>query len=339
MSVIDRNALIEMCGEIDLLEYAERTTGLEFQRRGNDYYTSCPSHSDSTPSLCISPDVNLYYCFSCHKRGNIIHWMMDFEGLSFSDAVDKVSEMTGTDIRNIRISNSLKFFKDIKYLAEKYMTKPVERQVISYDYYNDNFEQEIPEEWVNEGISPEVMREFDIRVDNKHNRICYPIYDNEDRLIGVKGRTRYEDYNEHGYKKYMNYTKIKTTDFFVGMKHNRETIKETKTAIIFEGIKSGLKLATWGEQNNWLAAETDRLNHNQIKILIGLGVKNVILAFDRDTKIKDIQEFTRLLKRFCNVYVVRDRYNKNRLLPGDKDSPVDAGLEVWKQLLKEKVRI
>jgi hypothetical protein len=123
------------------------------------------------------------------------------------------------------------------------------------------------------------------------------------------------------------------------MKQNRQAIKQAGSVIIFEGIKSGLKLCSWGLCSCWLAAETSRLNKAQIEILLKLHISEIIIAFDRDVNLQDIKENTELLRRFTNVYVVRDRYNKNRLLPGDKDSPVDAGKDVWLQLLSEKRRL
>ena len=336
MQTIDYDALTEMCGQIDLLEYASQT--MDFRRKGNKYFTSCPHHSDSDPSLCISPDVNLYYCFSCHRSGNIINWLIDYEGLTFQEAVDKVSEMTGTDLNQFRICDSLKYYKDIKRIAESRINKPIEREILPYSYY-EQFDTEIPDEWVSEGISPEVMRQYDIRIDKASNRIVYPIYDNDNHLIGVKGRTRYENYKDLDIKKYRNYTKIQTSNFFVGMKENRDTIKQAGSVIIFEGIKSGLKISSWGLPNNWLAAETSRLNEAQIDILIKMYIREVTIAFDRDVNLQEIKKCTAMFRRFTNLYVVCDRYNRNRLLPGDKDSPVDAGLDVWKTLYDERMRL
>ena len=123
------------------------------------------------------------------------------------------------------------------------------------------------------------------------------------------------------------------------MKENRETIESAGSVIIFEGIKSGLKISSWGLPNNWLSAETSRLNEAQIKILIEMHIREVTIAFDRDVNINEIKKCTAILRRFTNLYVVRDRYNRNRLLQGDKDSPVDAGLNVWKTLYGERIRV
>lgn len=336
-SIIDQDALREMCDKIDLLEYAQQT--MEFHRRGDKYFTSCPLHSDSDPSLCISPEDNLWYCFSCKKGGNIINWIMVYEKLTFQQTVSKISAITGTELHSLKICDSLKYFKELKRIAEEKIRKRVERKILPESYYENNFAQEIPDEWVDEGISPEVMREYNIRIDKASNRICYPIYDNDGNLIGVKGRTRFKNFKELNIKKYNNYTSIVTTDFFVGMKQNKQAIQRAGSVIVFEGIKSGLKLCSWGLGNNWLSAETSRLNEAQVKILLGMHVPEVTIAFDRDVDKTQIASCTKILSRFCNVYAVRDRYNKMRLLPGDKDSPVDAGKEVWEQLYKERVRI
>lgn len=336
MNDIDHEALNEICRRVDLLEYAQQS--MDFIQRGGKFFTSCPLHSDSDPSLCISPDENLWYCFSEKRGGNIINWMMVYEKLTFRQAIDKLTKLTGVELKTITICESMKYFKELKRIAEERIAKPVNRNILP-DSYLDTFVKEIPEEWVKEGISPDVMNDYGIRVDKISNRICYPLYDNEDRLIGVKGRTRFPNFKDLKITKYISYNKIQTTDFLVGMKQNRDEIKRSGSVFIFEGIKSGMKMTTWGLGKNWLAAETSRLNDAQVRVLLDLHINEVNIAFDRDVDIKEIRKCTQLLKRFCNVYVIRDRYNRNRLLPGDKDSPVDAGKEVWEQLVREKVRI
>ena len=337
MSVIDYDALNEICSKISLVDYAEQT--MELHRKGNKFFCSCPKHSDSDPSLCISPDVNLFYCFSCHRSGNIINWLMEYEGLSFQDAVNKVCSMTGDDVGKIQVCESLKYFKELKQIAEQSIIRPVNRAILP-DSYMDRFDHnEIPQEWLDEGISADAMTRYGICIDKASNRICYPIYDKDDKLIGCKGRTRFKNFKDLRIQKYNNYTRLQRMDTFVGLKQNRNIIKQTKTVILFEGLKSGLKLCSWGLENNWLSVETSRINKEQVKILLDMKVNDITVAFDRDVEMNSIFECTSLLRRFSNVYVVRDRYNINRLLPGDKDSPVDAGKNIWLQLLSERKRI
>lgn len=329
---IDRDKLQELCDSVDLLSYAEKS--LDFERRGSgEYAAHCPLHTDKTPSLMITPEKGLFYCHSCHVGGNILNWIMTFEHLKWSDAIDKVVSLAGVDITNLKTCDALAYYKTIKRSLVKPITFVDNRQILPMSYY-EQFADEVPEEWVEEGIKPEIMKKYEIRIDHNSNRIVYPVYDNDGNLISAKGRTRFKNYKELGLKKYINYTSIQTTDFFLGMKQNRDEILRTNTAIIFEGLKSVMHVAGWG-YNNCLAAETSRINDAQVAVLIKMGVKNVIVAFDKDVTMKDIKSSTRLLRKYMNCYAVYDKWG----LLKDKDSPCDEGLDVWKSLLERRMRI
>lgn len=335
----DYDALQEMCSKVDLFEYASQS--MDFEGRGDSYAAHCPKHIDKTPSLVITPSKNLFHCFSCGIGGNIISWLMTFEHLSFNEAVEKIGSLTGMDIKNLKQCNSLKIYKELSRIAKYEINKPKVNRVILDASEIEKFADEAPEEWIEEGINPDVMKKYNIRIDHKSNRIVYPVYDADQNLIGFKGRTRFKNYKEMKIKKYQNYQKIGTTDFFVGMKENLSCIKQKNEAIIFEGIKSGMKASAWG-YNNWLASETGWLNDEQILLLIKLGIKNVVIAYDNDVTLKKIKECTEKLRKFTNVFAVIDRKMiKDRLLgdPKDKLSPVDNGQEVWNTLYAERRRL
>lgn len=329
---IDQDKLRELCDKVDLLEYAEKT--VEFQKRGSDEYAAhCPRHKDDTPSLMITPSKNLFYCHSCRVGGNLINWLMTFENLRWNEAIDKASELAGIDIRNLKTCEALAYYKRIKKSQQETIQFVEDRQILPYSYY-EQFSKEIPEEWESEGISAEVMDRYDIRVDHNSNRIVYPVWDNCGNLIGCKGRTRFKNYQELNIKKYLNYTKIQSTDFFMGMRENRENIINSSQAIIFEGLKSVMHVVSWG-YDNCLAAETSHINNAQSAILVSLGVKEVVIAFDKGISLNEIRDNTRLLRRFTNVSVIIDKWG----LLDDKDSPCDKGREVWEILYERRVRI
>lgn len=327
----DKEELDKMCSKIDLLEYASQF--YDFRRDGNDWVTSCPNHSDSTPSLKITPSKNIFHCFGCGAAGTILQWKQTYEKCSFKEAIEDIQKLTGYEIEEKKSPESVKVYKQFKNLVSNNDKPKVERKILDNMYFS-KYEDIYPDEWVNEGITEECLDKYKIMVDPKANRIVYPIYDNEFNLIGFKGRTRFARFKEMGINKYQNYTKIGTTDFFVGMKENRESILEHNTAVIFEGIKSVMKADGFGYDYS-LAAETSHINEEQVKILIKMRVKNVIIAFDKGVEFSKIKKCTRLLARFCNVFVIIDRHN----LLEDKMSPVDNGKEVFEQLLKEMVKI
>ena len=171
-------------------------------------------------------------------------------------------------------------------------------------------------------------------VDDRSNRIVYPVYDSDFRLIGIKGRTRFKNYKELKIMKYMNYHKIGILDYFQGMKQAQSSVVDKKEIIIVEGLKSVMKLDQWG-YHNVVSAETSTLNEYQIELLIRMKLRNVIIAFDKDVELSKIRECTKLLKRFINVYVVYDRWK----FLNDKDSPPDCGRDVWETLYERRIRL
>ena len=323
-----------MCDQIDLLEYAKQS--VDFTRRGRDTYAAhCPLHVDKTPSLFITPSRNAFYCQSCHQGGNILTWLIKMEHLSFKEAAEKICQLSGKDISKMQICESLRYYKSLKRMKEDEEPKIIKRDILpeqSIEKYSD----EIPQEWLDEGISVDIMKKFQIRIDRSANRIVYPVRDKNFNLIGFKGRTRFQNYKSLNVQKYMNYTKIGTIDFFAGMKESHDYIKEKNEIIIFEGLKSVMKLWSWGKQFNAVSSETSVLNMEQIKIILEMGIKNVVIAYDNDVYIGEIRKKMQFLKRFVNVFAVID---SKKILSGEKMAPVDDGEKIWNELYEGRIKI
>lgn len=166
------------------------------------------------------------------------------------------------------------------------------------------------------------------------NRIVYPVYSNDDQLISIKGRTRFKNFKDLKIAKYMNYFAIGKLDYFQGMQQARSAIKESGEIIIFEGIKSVMKVDQW-KFHNAVSAETSKLNEYQIELLIKMQIRDVVIAFDQDVKIDKIRKCTELLKRFTNVWVVYDKWS----LLKEKDSPCDQGEKIFRTLYERKIRL
>lgn len=329
-----QEALEDMASKIDLLEYASKSE--DFTRHSqNTYYCLCPFHNEKTPSLAINVDENFFHCFSCGKSGNIYKWIQWTEGLTFGQAVQKVADITGSNINEYIESETLAFYKLLQRLAQPKKETNPNRTYLDIDKdYKLKFKDEIPEEWVKEGINPDTLKKYEIMVDVFSNRVIYPVRDSNFNMIGIKGRTRFENYKELKIMKYMNYHRVGILDYFTGAMQASDYIDKTKEIIIVEGIKSVMKLDQWGF-HNVVSAETSSINDYQTELLIRMGVRDVVIAFDKDVPIKKIEECTGLLKRFTNVFVVYDRWK----LLSDKDSPPDKGENVWRMLYERRVKI
>lgn len=326
--------LSSMAEQINLCEYAENLVTFT-KHCGTIHYCECIFHEEKTPSLAFYETTNQFYCFGCGVHGNIYTWIQKTENKTFAEAVEKVALLTGTKTEEYIEPESINFFKELNKIQKPVKEKEVSRQILDMQTdYLDIYSDEIPQEWIDEGITEESMKKYNIKVDNAANRIVYPVLDANYNLIGIKGRTRFENYKILNLPKYINYKKIGALDFFTGMKLAETYIKESGKVIIVEGIKTVMKLDGWG-YHNVVSAETSDITEQQLIILIRMGVKTAIIAFDEDVPLSKINKLTKDMKNYMNVEVVINKMN----LLSEKDSPTDKGREVWERLYNERIRL
>lgn len=329
----DDEYLSEVNENVDLLEYVSSTYNLK--QKGKDYFMSCPLHFDKTPSMSITPSRNCFYCHSCGVGGGIIGWLMHIENMKFYDAVEKASQLANMDMSTMCQSMTVKLLRKLRKLKQ---TGKLERHVILEEAKFSKYRLGKVTEWLVEGIRQSEMDLFEIRIDDRSNRIVYPVRDIEHNLINIKGRTRYSNYKEMGLMKYINYFSVGEMDYLQSLYITLPYVKKAGEIILFESIKSVMKAYGWGYKNT-ASVENHSLTDEQIRLLIRLHV-DVVIAYDSDVsyRSKNIVKAINKLKRFTNVYVIEDKYS---LLGGAeaKNSPVDCGFDTFVKLYEKKRRI
>ena len=98
-----------MAEQIDIVDYISQTE--DVVKKGNNYFCHCPFHNERTPSLCIYPDSNKWYCFGCGAGSSIYDWMIKHDGLTFPEAVEKVANLTNSNLEEVIESESMAFLK------------------------------------------------------------------------------------------------------------------------------------------------------------------------------------------------------------------------------------
>lgn len=327
--------LEELASKIDIVELIGQTE--ELVRKGRNYFCCCPYHSnDDTPSLCVYPVTNKWYCFGCGAGSSVYDWIMRRDNISFVEALKVVCNMTGEDVDEYTESESIAFLKQLKKQKSTNDISVNLRKTLDFtDDYINKYSDELPEEWLNEDMTAEALKTYNIRIDHNANRIVYPVLDADGNFIGVKGRTRIEAYKELGLAKYINYNKIGTIDYFQGWQQAFSEIKKNKSVIIFEGIKSCIKCYGWGIKNT-IAAETSALSDGQLRLLIKMNIPEVIIGWDNDHSVQDIigDSKIQMLKKFTNLYVLKCTNEFD-----EKMSPVDLGESKFRELLKRRVKV
>lgn len=84
-------------GQVRLSEIIGRTVRLK--RRGKDFVGLSPFSNEKTPSFYVHDDKGFYKCFSTQKGGDVFTWLMEVERLTFAQAVEKMAEELGIELR------------------------------------------------------------------------------------------------------------------------------------------------------------------------------------------------------------------------------------------------
>ena len=73
---------------------------ISIKRSGRNFVACCPFHHEKTPSFHINGDRQNFHCFGCQKGGDIFTFIMEFESLSFVDALEKLAAQAGVALQN-----------------------------------------------------------------------------------------------------------------------------------------------------------------------------------------------------------------------------------------------
>ena len=71
---------------------------VQLRRQGKNLMGHCPFHRDDTPSFSVNEQKQFFYCFSCHRTGNVFGFLQQYHQLSFREAVAKVADMAGINL-------------------------------------------------------------------------------------------------------------------------------------------------------------------------------------------------------------------------------------------------
>ncbi len=71
---------------------------VQLKKAGREYKACCPFHDEKTPSFWVSPEKQFYHCFGCGAHGTALGFLMNYDKLSFVDAVEELASRLGVDV-------------------------------------------------------------------------------------------------------------------------------------------------------------------------------------------------------------------------------------------------
>lgn len=270
-------------------------------KRGKNYFGVCPFHDDHSPSMSVSPEKQIYTCFSCGATGNVFTFVSEYEHISFIEAVKLLGNKLGYNLST----------------HEKVDTKSVDYKIyeIASKFYQNNLNSSLGKKAIeyldNRGLNRETIKKFGIGLSlsksnltdlliNKGikldklielglsntmsndlflNRIMFPLYDLSGNVVAFSGRI----YNMKDSSKYINTKEtsiFKKGNLLYNYHNAREYLKKNDYVIIMEGFMDVIRASTVGI-NNCVATMGTAFTKEQANIIKKM-TDNVILCFDGD---------------------------------------------------------
>ncbi len=239
MSFYSQDLVEEIRARSDIVDVI--SSYIKLQRKGSNYVGVCPFHNDRNPSMSVNQPRQIYHCFSCGAGGDVFKFVMEYENLTFPEAMKVLAERAGISLPKRETSKEARQQADIKAqimemnkLAAKfyYYTLRQPAGKVGLDYllrrqlsqetihrfglgYADQYSNSLYQYLKNKGYSDQLLKESGlVQADEKRgmydkfwNRVIFPIMDIRNRVIGFGGRVMGD-----GTPKYLNSPETKVFD-------------------------------------------------------------------------------------------------------------------------------
>jgi DNA primase len=309
--VIPDDVVDEVRSRADIVEIIGEHVSLK--RSGKDFKGRCPFHEERTPSFYVVPAKGFYKCFGCNESGDVFTFLMKRLGLSFVDAVKRVAERSGVEIREVTRGGgedpfrfhheanafAARFFQDELWdeargrEARAYLEKrgigreTAERFGLGY----------APDEWrslreaaARHGLEEPVLLDVGLLVqreegkepyDRFRNRVVFPIESASGKVLAFGGRVL--GGTGKGVPKYLNSPESPVYhkgEVLYGLSWAKNTIRREEAALVVEGYMDAVSLAAAGIENVVAPLGTS-MTEEQARLLSRYCTR-IFILFDSD---------------------------------------------------------
>jgi len=304
--MVNEDVISEIRRSVDIVDVVGDYIPIE--QKGKNYFCVCPFHDDHNPSLSISPEKQIYTCFVCGAHGNVFNFIMEYESITFYEALKRLATRVGIhlDIPNFKEKNENNITKDLYGIYD-----------IASKFYQNNLLTkegiEALEYLKNRGFTDNIIKTFDVGLSTRTplskllkskgykddiitssgicsisngtlydiyvNRIMFPLYDLEGKVVGFSGRI----YKTKDDSKYVNSREseiFKKSELLYNYHRAKEFCRKKKSVIIVEGFMDVIALYMVGIYNV-VASMGTAITKEHAKLLKKLST-NVIMCFDGD---------------------------------------------------------
>ena len=282
---------------------------IKLTKAGVNYKALCPFHKEKTPSFMVSPERQIWHCFGCHRGGDIFKFVMQYENIDFPEALRILAKKAGIELKreDPLIQNQISKLYEIYETATLFFEEQLKKQSNVLDYLRKRgLKNETIETWqlgfaLNQrdvlfrfllqkkfkiedillsGLVIKSSQQDNSYFDRFRNRIIFPIFNHQDRIVAFTGRIFGEAENEPKYLNSPESPIFNKSQILYGFSKTKKDIREANSVILVEGQMDFLM--SW--QNgikNVIATSGTALTEDHLKILKRL-TKNLIIGYDMD---------------------------------------------------------
>ncbi len=308
--MIPETVIEEVKARNELVAVVEQYVRLD-RKSGSNFFGLCPFHKEDTPSFSVSPVKQIYYCFGCHKGGDVIHFIMDIEKCSYPQAIRLLAEKASVQIpepddETWRLRNELNknlqaicleaarhFYRnlteDAGRVAQAYIRKralsPSICKKFGLGYATENWD-DLLQHLARLGYQDETLllqsglfrpKKSGGLYDLFRHRLMFPILDAMGRIIAFGGRVL-----DDSQPKYINSPE---TPIYTKGRHlyalNLAKSSKQHQLVIVEGYMDAIALHQAGV-GNVVSTSGTSLTSGQIRVMKRYG-NDLLMIFDADT--------------------------------------------------------
>lgn len=303
---LSQDKIKEIRNSVDIVDVI--SDYLPLTAKGKNFFGVCPFHADHSPSMSVSREKQIYTCFSCGASGNVINFVMDYENIDFKEALKKLADKAGI---SFEIGNIKKIPVKNQKLYEIFET--------SQKIYQNNLNSEVgikAKQYLKDrDINNDIIKEFGIGLSIKenylltnilkkkgyndkelidsglvgngdnglhdiyYNRIMFPLYDLNGKVVGYSGRI----YDMKDTSKYINTKEtaiFKKGELLYNYHKAKDEARKQGKIIVMEGFMDVIAAYKVGIKNV-VATMGTAVTSNQANLLKRMA-KEIILCFDGD---------------------------------------------------------
>ncbi|SIS66584.1 DNA primase [Alicyclobacillus vulcanalis] len=295
--------------KVDIVEVISEYVPL--RRSGRSYVGLCPFHNERTPSFSVSPERQVYHCFGCGAGGTVFRFLMDIEGISFTETVSLLAERCGIPLPdsfraaaprspkldryrqahelaakafNHILMNTDAGVQALQYLLSRGISRttmanyqlgyapPSGRAVMSF-LQQRGFS---PEELLACGLAVDLGGEW---VDRFRGRVIVPIADGRGQIVAFGARALHDSVKP----KYLNspeYELFHKGRMLFNLHRARRAIRQERKALLLEGYMDVLAVAQAGIE--WAVATLGTSLTEEQARLLKADCDRVVIAYDGD---------------------------------------------------------